>query len=39
VQQWHRIQERIHKAYALRLLGTIAAQREPPEYALAEAYY
>jgi class 3 adenylate cyclase/tetratricopeptide (TPR) repeat protein len=32
-------QERGHEAYALRLLGTIAAQREPPERALAEAYY
>jgi tetratricopeptide (TPR) repeat protein len=32
-------QERGHEAYALRLLGDIAAQREPPEAAQAEAYY
>jgi tetratricopeptide (TPR) repeat protein len=34
-------QERGHQAYALRLLGDIAARREPqpPESALAEAYY
>jgi DNA-binding winged helix-turn-helix (wHTH) protein/tetratricopeptide (TPR) repeat protein len=31
--------ERGHQAYALRLLGEIAAQREPPESALAEAHY
>ena len=28
-----------NQAYALRLLGDIAAQRDPPERALAEAYY
>jgi tetratricopeptide (TPR) repeat protein len=32
-------QARGHQAYALRLLGEIAAQREPPESALAEANY
>src|SRR5262249_23246486 len=32
-------QERGHEAYALRLLGEIAAQREPPETAPAEALY
>ena len=32
-------QERGHQAYALRLLGDIAAQREPPEVEQAEAYY
>ena len=32
-------QERGHQAYALRLLGDIAAQREPPERERAEAYY
>jgi len=32
-------QERGHQAYALRLLGAIAAQREPPESASAEAHY
>jgi tetratricopeptide (TPR) repeat protein len=32
-------QERSHQAYALRLLGDIAARRELPESALAEAYY
>ena len=32
-------QERGHQAYALRLLGDIAARREPPESTLAEAYY
>jgi tetratricopeptide (TPR) repeat protein len=32
-------EERGHQAYALRLLGDIAARREPPESALAEAYY
>ena len=31
-------QELGHQAYALRLLGDIAARREPPESALAEAY-
>jgi tetratricopeptide (TPR) repeat protein len=31
-------QERGHQAYALHLLGDIAARREPPESALAEAY-
>ena len=32
-------QERGNEAYALRLLGDIAAQREPPESAQAEAHY
>jgi tetratricopeptide (TPR) repeat protein len=32
-------QERGNQAYALRLLGEIAARREPPESALAEAHY
>ena len=32
-------QERGHQAYALRLLGEIAAQRDPPESAQAEAHY
>jgi len=32
-------QERGHQAYALRLLGDIAAHRDPPEVEPAEAYY
>jgi class 3 adenylate cyclase/tetratricopeptide (TPR) repeat protein len=32
-------QEQGHQAYALRLLGGIAARREPPEREQAEAYY
>jgi tetratricopeptide (TPR) repeat protein len=32
-------QERRNQAYALRLLGEIAAHRDPPEVALAEAHY
>jgi tetratricopeptide (TPR) repeat protein len=32
-------QERGNQAYALRLLGDIAAHREPPERAPAEAHY
>jgi class 3 adenylate cyclase/tetratricopeptide (TPR) repeat protein len=32
-------QERGHQAYALRLLGDIAARRDPPEVAHAAAYY
>ena len=32
-------QERGNEAYALRLLGDIAAQRNPSERTLAEAYY
>jgi len=32
-------QERSHQAYALRLLGEIAAQREPPEREQAEPHY
>ena len=32
-------QERGHQAYALRLLGDIAARREPPESASAETHY
>ena len=31
--------ERGHEAYALRLLGEIAAHRDPPDAALAEAHY
>ena len=32
-------QERGNQAYALRLLGEIAARREPPEIEQAEAHY
>jgi class 3 adenylate cyclase/tetratricopeptide (TPR) repeat protein len=32
-------QERSNQAYALRLLGAIAARREPPESASAETHY
>ena len=32
-------QERGHQAYALRLLGEIAAQRDPPEVDAAAAHY
>jgi len=32
-------QQRGHQAYALRLLGDIAARREPPESASAETHY
>jgi len=32
-------QERGNQAYALRLLGDIAARREPPDTAPAEAHY
>jgi len=32
-------QERGNEAYALYLLGELAVRREPPERALAEAYY
>ena len=32
-------QERGHEAYALRLLGDIAARREPPEVEQAEGHY
>jgi class 3 adenylate cyclase/tetratricopeptide (TPR) repeat protein len=32
-------QERGHQAYALRLLGDIAARRDPPEIESAEDYY
>jgi tetratricopeptide (TPR) repeat protein len=32
-------QERGHEAYALRLLGDIAAHRDPPEFEPAEAHY
>ena len=35
----HAHQERGNQAYALRLLGNIAARREPPEYEPAEAHY
>jgi tetratricopeptide (TPR) repeat protein len=34
-----RHQERSNQAYALRLLGEIAARREPPEIEPAETYY
>ena len=32
-------QQRGYQAYALRLLGDIAAHRDPPENALAESHY
>jgi tetratricopeptide (TPR) repeat protein len=35
----HACQERGHQAYALHLLGDIAARREPPESTQAEAHY
>jgi hypothetical protein len=35
----HERQERGHQAYALRLLGDIAARRDSPECKPAEAYY
>jgi tetratricopeptide (TPR) repeat protein len=35
----HTYQERGHQAYALRLLGDIAARRQPPESNQAEANY
>ena len=35
----HEHQERSYQAYALRLLGEIAARHEPPESELAEASY
>ena len=35
----HEHQERGHQAYTLRLLGDIAARREPPERELAETPY
>jgi hypothetical protein len=35
----HAHQERGNEAYALRLLGEIAARREPPESDQAEGYY
>jgi tetratricopeptide (TPR) repeat protein len=35
----HEHQERGHEAYALRLLGDIAARRKPPECAQAAAHY
>jgi len=35
----HEHQERGHEAYALRRLGEIAAQREPPASGQAEDYY
>ena len=35
----HQHQERANQAYALRLLGEIAARREPPERDEAEAHY
>ena len=33
------LKQRGHEAYALRLLGEIAARREPPEHGPAEAHY
>jgi tetratricopeptide (TPR) repeat protein len=36
---WHPPQDQGHQAYALRLLGDIAARREPPESTQAEAHY
>jgi class 3 adenylate cyclase/tetratricopeptide (TPR) repeat protein len=35
----HAHQERGHQAYALRLLGAMATQREPSEHGQAEAHY
>jgi tetratricopeptide (TPR) repeat protein len=35
----HTHKERGHEAYALRLLGDIAAHRDPPESELAETHY
>jgi tetratricopeptide (TPR) repeat protein len=35
----HAHRERGHQTYALRLLGDIAAQREPPEVEAAETHY
>jgi class 3 adenylate cyclase/tetratricopeptide (TPR) repeat protein len=35
----HEHQERSNQAYALRLLGEIAAHRDPPEVEQAEAFY
>ena len=35
----HEHQERGHQAYALRLLGDIAAHREPPQTEPGEAHY
>ena len=35
----HERQERGHQAYALRLLGEIAARRDPPDVAQAETHY
>jgi tetratricopeptide (TPR) repeat protein len=35
----HAHQERGHEAYALRLLGDIAARRDPPDLAQAEVHY
>jgi tetratricopeptide (TPR) repeat protein len=35
----HEHQEHSNQAYALRLLGEIAARREPPEHEQAETYY
>jgi tetratricopeptide (TPR) repeat protein len=35
----HQHQERGHQAYTLRLLGDIAARRDPPEVEQAEAHY
>ena len=37
--QAHEYHERDNQAYALRLLGAIAARREPPESAQAQAHY
>jgi tetratricopeptide (TPR) repeat protein len=35
----HEHQERGHQAYVLRLLGDIAARRNPPQLESAEAFY
>jgi hypothetical protein len=35
----HEYRERGNQAYILRLLGEIAARREPPEIALAKTQY
>jgi hypothetical protein len=35
----HAYHERGHEAHALRLLGEIAARREPPESSQAESHY
>jgi class 3 adenylate cyclase/tetratricopeptide (TPR) repeat protein len=39
LEMYRQNQERGHEAWTLRLLGEIAARREPPEHDQAEAYY